>query len=53
MRIKKPPPVSSSSEEDPPSAADLETMLIDYLYKRKVAQQNARRARWSQLAGLV
>ena len=31
----------------------METMLIDYLYQRKMAQQNARRARWSQLAGLV
>ena len=53
VRIKKPPPVSSSSEEDPLSQNDMETMLIDYLYKRKMAQQNARRARWSQLAGLV
>ena len=54
VRIKKPPPpVDSSSEEDPLSNNDMETMLIDYLYRRKMAQQNARRARWSQLAGLV
>ena len=54
VRIKKPlPPVESSSEDDPLSKNDMETMLIDYLYQRKMAQQNARRARWSQLAGLV
>ena len=54
VRIKKPlPPVESSSEDDPLSKNDMETMLIDYLYQRNMAQQNARRARWSQLAGLV
>ena len=53
VRIKKPPPVSSSSEEEPMSTQDMETVLLDYLYRRKTAQQNARRARWSQLAGLI
>ena len=54
VRIKKPPtPRDSSSDEDPLSTNDMETMLIDYLYRRKTAQQNARRARWSQLAGLI
>ena len=48
--IMKPP--SESSEDDALSHNDMETLLLDYLVKRKTSQQNARRQMWSQLAGL-
>ena len=55
VRIKPPSPVvneSSSEEETPLTRDDMETLLLDYLVKRKQSQQNARRTMWSQLAGL-
>ena len=57
VRIKPPSPVnqvneSSSEEETPLTRDDMETLLLDYLVKRKQSQQAARRTMWSQLAGL-
>ena len=55
VRIKPPSPVkneSSSEEETPLTRDDMETLLLDYLVKRKQSQQNARRTMWTQLAGL-
>ena len=57
VRIKPPSPVnqvneSSSEEETPLTRDDMETLLLDYLVKRKQSQQQARRTMWSQLAGL-
>ena len=48
--IMKPP--SESSDDDKLNHDDMETLLLDYLVKRKTSQQNARRQMWSQLAGL-
>ena len=48
--IMKPP--SESSDDDALNHDDMETLLLDYLVKRKTSQQNARRQMWSQLAGL-
>ena len=54
VRMKPPSPVneSSSEEETPLTRDDVETLLLDYLVKRKQSQQAARRTMWSQLAGL-
>ena len=57
VRIKPPSPVnqvneSSSEEETPLTRDDMETLLLDYLVKRKQSQQHARRTMWSQLVGL-
>ena len=57
VRMKPPSPVneaneSSSEEETPLTRDDMETLLLDYLGKRKQSQQQARRTMWSQLAGL-
>ena len=57
VRIKPPSPVnqvneSSSEEETPLTRDDMETLLLDYLVKRKQSQQQARRTMRSQLAGL-
>ena len=55
VRMKAPSPVkneSSSEEETPITRDDMETLLLDYLVKRKQSQQQARRRMWSQLAGL-
>ena len=50
----KPPSVneSSSEEETPLTRDDMDTLLLDYLVKRKQSQQAARRTMWSHLAGL-
>ena len=53
VRMKPPPPTSSSEEEETPlTRDDMETLLLDYLVKRKQSQQHARRQMWTQLAGL-
>ena len=54
VRIKPPSPVNESSreEETPLTPDDMETLLLDYLVKRKQSQQPARRTMWSQLVGL-
>ena len=53
VRMKLPSPEWSSEEEDTPlTRDDMETLLLDYLVKRKQSQQHARRQMWSQLAGL-
>ena len=54
VRMKPPSPVneSSSEEETPLTRDDMETLLLDYLAKRKQSQQQARRTMWSQLVGL-
>ena len=53
VRMKPPSPTSSSEEEETPlTRDDMETLLLDYLVKRKQTQQHARRQMWSQLAGL-
>ena len=57
VRMKPSSPVnevneSSSEEETPLTRDDMETLLLDYLVKRKQSQQQARRTMWSQLAGL-
>ena len=57
VRIKPPSPASSTRSDDdgdktPLNRDDMETLLLDYLVKRKQSQQSARRAMWSQLAGL-
>ena len=49
----KPPPTPESSDGDEPiDRDDMETLLLDYLVKRKRSQQDARRNMWAQLAGL-
>ena len=53
VRMKPPSPTSSSEEEETPlTRDDMETLLLDYLVKRKQSQQHARRQMWTQLAGL-
>ena len=53
VRMKPPTPISSSDDDDEPlTRDDMETLLLDYLVKRKTSQQNARRNMWAQLAGL-
>ena len=52
VRMKPPSPTSSSEGETPLTRDDMETLLLDYLVKRKQSQQHARRQMWSQLAGL-
>ena len=57
IRMTPPSPVnevneSSSEEETPLTRDDMETLLLDYLVKRKQTQQQARRTMWSQLVGL-
>ena len=56
VRMKPPSPASSTRSDDndgtPLNRDDMETLLLDYLVKRKQSQQSARRAMWSQLAGL-
>ena len=46
------PPSESNSDDDKLIHDDMETLLFDYLVKRKTSQQHARRQMWSQLAGL-
>ena len=53
VRMKPPSPASSASDDETPlDRDDMETLLLDYLVKRKQSQQSARRLMWSQLAGL-
>ena len=52
VRMKPPSPISSEDNDEPLSRDDMETLLLDYLVKRKTSQQNARRNMWAQLAGL-
>ena len=54
VRIKPPPPpvTPESSDGEPIDRDDMETLLLDYLVKRKRSQQDARRNMWAQLAGL-
>ena len=52
VRMKPPTPISSSDDDEPLTRDDMETLLLDYLVKRKTSQQNARRNMWAQLAGL-
>ena len=54
VRMNPPSPASSASDDDetPLNRDDMETLLLDYLVKRKQNQQSARRLVWSQLAGL-
>ena len=52
VRMKPPTPISSSDDDEPLTRDDMETLLLEYLVKRKTSQQNARRSMWSQLAGL-
>ena len=54
VRIKPPPPpvTPESSDGEPIDRGDMETLLLDYLIKRKQSQQDARRNMWAQLAGL-
>ena len=53
VRMKPPSPASSASDDETPlNRDDMETLLLDYLVKRKQSQQSARRLMWSQLAGL-
>ena len=52
VRMKPPSPISSEDDGEPLSRDDMETLLLDYLVKRKTSQQNARRNMWAQLAGL-
>ena len=57
VRIKPPSPASSTRSDDdgdktPLNRDDMETLLLDYLVKRKQSQQTQRRLMWSQLAGL-
>ena len=49
--VRMKPPSESSSDDDKLTHDDMETLLLDYLVKRKTSQQNARRQTWSQLAG--
>ena len=54
VKIKPPPPpvTPESSDGEPIDRDDMETLLLDYLIKRKQTQQDARRNMWAQLAGL-
>ena len=55
VRMKPPSPASSASDDNdeiPLNRDDMETLLLDYLVKRKHNHQSARRLMWSQLAGL-
>ena len=54
VRMKPTGPTMSSSDSDDEvlTRDDMETLLLDYLVKRKTSQQNARRTMWAQLAGL-
>ena len=54
VRMKPTGPTMSSSDDDDEvlTRDDMETLLLDYLVKRKTSQQNARRNMWAQLAGL-
>ena len=54
VKIKAPPPpvTPESSDGEPIDRDDMETLLLDYLIKRKQTQQDARRNMWAQLAGL-
>ena len=54
VRMKPTGPTMSSSDSDDEvlTRDDMETLLLDYLVKRKTSQQNARRNMWAQLAGL-
>ena len=45
-------PPSESSDDAKSNHDDMETLLLDYLVKRRTSQQNVRRQMWSQLAGL-
>ena len=51
VRMKQ-PPTPESSDDEPLDRDDMETLLLDYLIKRKQTQQDARRNMWAQLAGL-
>ena len=54
VRIKPPPqPLTpESSDDERIDRDDMETLLLDFLIKRKRTQQDARRTMWAQLAGL-
>ena len=54
VKLKAPPqpPTPESSDGEPIDRDDMETLLLDYLIKRKQTQQDARRNMWAQLAGL-
>ena len=54
VKIKAPPPpvTPESSDGEPIDRDDMETLLLDYLIKRKQTQQDARRNMWATLAGL-
>ena len=54
VKIKAPPPpvTPESSDSEPIDRDDMETLLLDYLIKRKQTQQDARRTMWATLAGL-
>ena len=53
VKIKAPSPVTpESSDGEPIDRDDMETLLLDYLIKRKQTQQDARRNMWATLAGL-
>ena len=54
VKIKPPPPpvTPESSDGEPIDRDDMETLLLDYLIKRKQTQQDARRNMWATLAGL-
>ena len=54
VKLKAPPqpPTPESSDGEPIDRDDMETLLLDYLIKRKQTQQDARRTMWAQLAGL-
>ena len=54
VKIKAPPPpvTPESSDSEPIDRDDMETLLLDYLIKRKRTQQDARRNMWATLAGL-
>ena len=49
-----PPPVTPESSDGEPiiDRDDMETLLLDYLIKRKQTQQDDRRNMWATLAGL-
>ena len=52
MKTVQPPTPESSDADEPLDRDDMETLLLDYLIKRKQTQQDARRNMWAQLAGL-
>ena len=52
MKVPQPPTPESSDGDEPIDRDDMETLLLDYLVKRKRSQQDARRNMWAQLAGL-